>query len=248
MGWPRQAWIGLLGQVAWRLPSGPLRLMTQFSQAERGSYYDMLVAAELTGRRDLRRRYLEHALDEGRHAGLFLGRVQALGGADRTLAVLSDAAYLADAGIQGHETLFERLGELQFLAFVHVAEADAVEQFQTYLRLGLPDAETAQMLRTILKDEAFHVSYSRAALEPYRLQGRQDEVRHALRTARRHRLLERWKAGAHHLGAVVSTLWLGLFYLVAVGPFSLIERRSPGGWQAPQPDPRPLAAAARSPA
>lgn len=246
MGWPRQAWIGFWGQFAWRLPGGPQRLLTSFSQAERGSFYDMLAAAEQTERRELRRLYIEHALDESRHAGLFIGRVQEMGGSDRTQAVLADSAYLADKGIVGEESLFERLGELRFLAFVHVAEADAVEQFDTYLRLGLPDDETGTMLRGILKDEAFHVSYSRAALEPYIAQGLEGQVRSELRWVRLHRLWEGWKRFSHHIGAFVSSLWLGLLYLLVVGPFSLFERRASGGWKEPPEDRRDPRLAARS--
>lgn len=238
--------MGLLGQVSWRLRNGPQRMLTSFSQAERGSFYDMLAAAEQTERRELRRRYIEHALDESRHAGLFLDRVRQLGSADRTQAVLADSAYLADKGIVGDETLFERLGEQRFLAFVHVAEADAVEQFHTYLSMGLPDPETDRMLRGILKDEAFHVAYTRAALEPYIADGNEAQVRWDLRWVRWHRLWEGWKRFSHRIGTFMSTLWLGVLYLVVVGPFSLFERRAPGGWTSPRVDRRDPARAARS--
>ena len=52
-----------------------------------------------------------------------------------------------------------------------VAEEEAVEQFHVYQKLGLMDDTTDAMMKRILKDEAFHVSYSRAELDRYEEQG-----------------------------------------------------------------------------
>lgn len=234
MGKLRQTWIGLVSEISWRLPGWPVRLLTGFSQAERGSCYDMLAAVEQTERRELRLKYFRHAMDESRHAGLFLGRARALGGMDRTQAVVADAGYLTEHGIVGGETLIERKGELDFLAFVYVAEADAVEQFKVYLDRELPDPDTRATLQRILKDERFHVSYSRAALEYYRSQGMDREVDRAMSKVRRDRLKEGWLRFSLHVGHFVSNLWLMLMYVLLVGPFRLIARLEGGGWTAPR--------------
>lgn len=242
----RKLILRVTSEVTWRIPGWPRRLLLSFSQAERGSYYDMLAAAEHTERRDLRRKYLEHALDEGRHAGLFMGRVNALGGQDRVQAVMADASYLAAHGVVGQQTLFERLGEMEFLAFVYTAEADAVEQFDVYMDRELPDPETLSTLREILRDERFHVSYSRAALDYYRKRGQETQVTKAMRRVRWNRVKEAWLNLSRHMGGFMASIWLSVIYLVAVAPFKVFGRLERGGWQPAAPDPRPLAQSARS--
>ena len=238
----RKLLLRITSELVWRVPGWPRRLLLSFSQAERGSYYDVLSACELTERRELRRRYLEHALDEGRHAGIFMDMVKQLGGDDRVQAVMADSAYLAAHGVVGQQTLFERKGELGFLAFVTIAEADAEEQFQLYLDRDLPDKHIQDTLRGILRDEVFHKTYSRAALDAYDA----GEVKKAMRAVRWNRLKEGWLNTSRHIGSVVASVWLGLVYLVAVGPFRVFGRLERGGWQAPRPDARPLSVRARS--
>lgn len=246
MGAIRRAWLQAISGVSWRLPRWPQRLLTAFSLAEQGSYYDMLAAAEQTDDRRMRRKYLEHALDEVRHCALFRARVRALGQPSRAQAAAWNANVLTEHGIVGGETLFERLGELEFMAFVYIAERDAVEQFSVYLDRKLPDAGTHAMLEDILRDEAFHVSYSKAALERFRRDGRGAEVDRALRRVRWRRFKEGWLRFSRDLGQVVSGIWIMLLYILAIPPFALLSRLEPAGWRPPSTDPRPLARAARS--
>ncbi len=244
MGWLRRAWITVASEVAWRIPGRPQRLLHAFSLAERGSMVDVLFAAEATPRRDLRRKYFLHALDEGRHARVFADRVRALGRGDRAEAAVEDSGQLVEAGISGGLTLFERLGEDDFLAFVYVAEADAVEQFGVYLDRGLADPDTALELRTILKDEVFHVSYSRAELERMRKDGK--PVDRMVRNRRLRRLWERYLRLTRDIGARVSGVWLTLLYFVALGPFRLVARLERGGWHPVPPRAPDALAAARA--
>jgi hypothetical protein len=206
---------------------------------------DMLAAVESTERRELRKKYFLHALDEGRHALVFAERVRALGQLGRAEAAIEDSGQLVEAGVVGGKTLFERLGEPEFLTFVYVAEADAVEQFKVYLGRNLPDATTQAELRGILKEEAFHVSYSRAEVDRYRKEGL--PVDWWATRLRLTRLWEGWLRFSRDFGAVVSAFWLGVLYVVVLGPFRVAARLEPGGWQAP-PAPAPgdaLAAARR---
>lgn len=247
MGRLRRALLGGVSEVAWRLPGWPARLLAEFSLAERGSMVDMLAAAEATTRRDLRRKYFLHALDEGRHAEVFAARARAVGGerrGSRAQAATEDAGLLQSHGIVGGQTLFDRLGEPGFLAFVYVAEADAVEQFDVYLDRGLPDADTRAALTGILRDEAFHVSYARAECERYRRQGL--PVDRMIAGVRWRRVQEAWLRFSRDLGEWVSGFWLLVVYVVAVGPFRLFARLEPGGWQRPPPRPTELRAAARA--
>ncbi len=232
----RRIWLTAVSEVVWRLPRRPARLLAQFSQAERGSCYDMLAAAELTTSRALRRKYLEHAIDESQHATIFRGRALALG-VSREEAALFDAAYLGEHGIVGGETLFERLGELEFLAFVHISEKRALEQFRVYQERSLPDAETLEALGRICKDEVFHMTYTGAELERLRGEGRGDAVKAAARRIFINRYKEAWLRFSRDLGAVTSGIWLTLLYAVVLGPFKLLARREPEGWRPSQHDP-----------
>ncbi len=226
----RRLWLTVISELAWRLPWRPAQLLAQFSQAERGSCYDMLAAAELTTTRALRRKYLEHAIDESQHAGVFRTRALSLG-VSREEAALFDAAYLGEHGIVGGETLFERLGELEFLAFVHVAEKRALEQFEVYQDRELPDPDTRVALARICKDEVFHMTYTGAELDRFRREGREGEVNAALRSIFINRYKEGWLRFSRDFGGFMSTMWLTLLYVVVLGPFKLLARREPDGWR-----------------
>lgn len=247
MGSLRTLWLTVVSEIAWRMPGKPLRFVSSFRDTERGSCVDMLAAAELTDRRDLRRKYFIHAIDESRHANLFHSRAVALGGSrDRATAALTDARTLQYHGIIEGRPLFERYGELEFLAFVYTAEARAVEQFEVYRRRNLLDPDTDNVLERILKDEHFHVSYSRAELERYRRQGRDREVRAALWRVWWRRPWEAWMRFAMRTGHVVTGVWMTVLYALVVGPSRIFAKTEPVGWQPVKADPRPLLAAARS--
>lgn len=230
MGWLRSAYLTVASEFSWRVPGRAQRLLAAFALAERGSMLDMLSAVEATSRRDMRKKYFLHALDEARHAILFADRVRALGEVGRAEAALEDSGQLLEAGIIGGKSLFERMGEVEFLAFVYVAEADAVEQFHVYLNRRLPDQATQDQLRVILKDEVFHVSYSRAEVDRYRKEGLPMEA--IVRKVRRRRLWEGWNRFSRDFGSFMSGIWLTLLYFLALGPFRLFARLEPGGWHA----------------
>ncbi|MBM4391491.1 MAG: ferritin-like domain-containing protein [Deltaproteobacteria bacterium] len=247
MGYLRKAMLTVASEVAWRLPGWPARFVTSFADSERASGIDMLAAAEHTERGDLRRKYFLHALDESKHAALFLSRAMALGGnKERARAALDDSGTLQRHGTVEGRSMFERLGEMEFLAFVWVAEADAVEQFGVYLERQLPDPETHATLQAILKDEHFHVSYSRQELDRFRKQGQVAEVEWSLFRVRRDRWLGAWLRFSREFGVIVSGLWLGLAYAAMLGPFRGLAALEPGGWRPPLPRPACSLATARS--
>lgn len=246
MGVLRRTWLRLVSPLAWSRADAERRFLASFSETERGSAVDMLAAAELTQRRDMRRKYFIHALDEARHSRLFARRAQAFGAERvRAKAALDDSHTLQTHGIVGGRPLFERYGELRFLAFVHRSEALAVEQFDVYRDLGLLDDQTDQMLETILRDEHFHVGYSRVELERYQREGRAAEVRTAARKVLWSRPWEAWMRLSLRIGHVVTGLWMTLLYLLVVAPFRLGVQREASGWRPVSPDPRARMAAAR---
>ncbi|MBC8070018.1 MAG: hypothetical protein IAG13_16895, partial [Deltaproteobacteria bacterium] len=82
-----------------------------FAQAERASMIDLRVAARLTTSPSRAAAYLRHADDEARHATMFVRRAAEL---LREIGASAPTDVHADC-----ESLFARLGELDFLAFVH---------------------------------------------------------------------------------------------------------------------------------
>lgn len=242
----RRAWIRLTGTIAWRFPAERRRLLLAFSRAEQGSALDMLAAVRSTPRRELRLKYFRHAMDEWRHSGLFRRAAAVQGGLDAAESGRDEAGLLLEHGIVGGRTLFERMGERDFLAFVYVAESDAVEQFDVYRANDLPDEHTRLMLPAILKDEAFHVSYSRQELLRAHDGDLPIERLPAVRKVRWNRLKEGWLRFSRDIGVVVGSIWLWVLYLLVVAPFRVIARLDRGGWQPPTPDARPLLDQARS--
>ena len=225
MGTLRQYWIRLTGFISWTSPQKQAVLMSKFAATERGSSYDMLSALAQTKRRELRAKYLHHALDEARHARLFRTRALALG-IDREQAALVDIGYLHDAGIIAGETLFERMGEEEFLAFVHDAEQRGLEHFTIYLNSKHTDQNTRDALQSITKDEHFHRSYSKAALEKYA----PEHSTQLLKKVRNRRYKEAWMRLARIIGTAVSGFWLTLVYFILLIPFRMVARIDKQGW------------------
>ena len=226
MGKVRQMWIRCTGLFSWRTPQKQARLMSKFAETERGSSYDMLNAIEKTKYPALRQKYLHHALDEARHARLFRERALSLG-IDREQAALVDIGYLHDHGIIGGETLFERLGEHEFLAFVHDAENRGLEHFLIYLESPQTDSQTKDALKGITKDEHFHRAYSKAALEKYAPK----EARTLLKKVARRRHTQAWMRFARHIAFFFSRFWMTIFFFLFVFPFRIGTRQDPIGWK-----------------
>lgn len=214
--------------VIWRLlPRRASMKMAEFAFTEAGSGLDMLAAVEETPRRDLRLRYYQHALDELQHSVLFRDAAKALApNRSRVDAVLDDSGYISQQGINTKDTLFTRLDETEFLAFVWVHELRGAQQFALYSDLLKHDADMTAMFARIARDERFHISYSRAELDRLAEAGASKAVRKAILSVRWSRLKQAWLRFARNLGDLVANLWLALFYLLAVGPFSLIARIS----------------------
>ena len=240
-----------LSWLIWRLPGRGAAKMAEFSHVEAGSGVDMLEAAEETGRREMRRKYYIHALDELKHSRLFRERARALS-AQRTRAqkVLDDVGYIPNQGIRGSQSLFSELGEERFLAFVYVAELRGAQQFDVNASLMRDDPETQAMFQEIARDERFHIAYSRRELEQMKAAGRGKEARSHVWAIRRQRFGQAWLRFSRRLGEAVAGLWLWLLYWAVLGPFSLLARvvESPSsGFTAPDADERSLADRAAEP-
>jgi rubrerythrin len=211
------------------------RKLLAFAVTEEGGARDLSRAAELTADPRLRRLYLRHALDEQRHADLLRARGRAL------LAALGPRRR---AGFEGSwitrgERGLDELGafgseDASLLAFLHLSERSAAGRFSLYVEV-IADEGTRETFRTILRDEVFHMRYTRSQLE--RLVP--EHHRRHLWRARASRLWKGYLRVAAALAGALGALVLVAQYFVVLPVFALLAKRAAGrerpGWTARAP-------------
>jgi bacterioferritin (cytochrome b1) len=223
-------------------------MLLGFSLAEHASMLDLRAACAKTSSPARRVLYLRHSLDEARHARMYAQR-----SAELQRARGREPLYAPNADI---EDLFENLGEVAFLAFVHRGERRGGEQFKEHRRqfLRRGDEKTASLFEAIIADEEQHAGYTWALL--VELTGGEKQARGALRKAAAWEAYRLWRrAGRAVAGAVYAAFMFALY--VTLFPFAILVRAArPAriGWVA-APAPReteskgpPVAAPAGSPA
>jgi rubrerythrin len=207
-----------------------VRKLIAFSKVEGDGERDILRAAELTADPLLRRLYLEHAIDELRHADLFRQR-----GADllQLRATRSKLLFNTNPLPGGHgldDLSIEGEPDHRLLAFLHVAEKAAAGRFAIYRDVVEDDPSTRAIFEEILRDEVFHMNYTYTQLarvlpRSYRWQVWQ---------ARASRLWKRYLRLAAGIAGVLGTAILTIVYFVVLAPFAWLakraERREPVGW------------------
>ena len=97
-----------------------------FGLAEFGSALDMLAAAELTNNKKLKKGYLNHAIDEFRHADLFFELAKKISmNIDTSIDTVSPIAELGEKirylNFIGEKPIFSELKELDFISFVMIS-------------------------------------------------------------------------------------------------------------------------------
>lgn len=206
------AWLG--GRWAFSSQRRAARLLHGFACTEEQSQLELRLAARACTDERRRARYLRHALDETRHAHAFaehaceLARVARTGGFARPSA--------------GCERLYEQLGEVRFLAFVHVGEQRGRAEFETYARLLRKrgaDA-TALLFEGLVVDERQHEAYTAQLLAE--LAG-VDGARRAVRWVRRWQAWREFRRRGRRLARALYTVSMLLVYL-ALAPFALSFR------------------------
>jgi len=205
------AW--LAGQWAFRSAPRTARLLHGFARTEEQSQLELRQAARLCADDRRRARYLRHALDETRHARAFAEHA----------ALLAHAA--GSAGFPrpsaGCENLYERWGELRFLAFVHAGERRGRVEFETYARLLRRGKDAlAQLFDDLVQDERQHEAYSARLLEE--LAG-EAGARRALRWAARSNAWREFRRRGRALARVLYGATMLIVY-VALAPFALAYR------------------------
>ena len=232
----------------WRDVDRRARKLLHFAETEAEGGRHLAHAAELTGDPILRRLFLRHALDEERHAALFRGRGQKLRRAraagattgrktgDKTAGFDADWLAPGERGLASESGLDRlQVGEMSdsaLLAFLHLSEKAAAERFALYGEMLEDDPETRAVFGDVLRDEVFHMTYTRTQLTrvaPAR-------NRRTLWRARAGRL---WRAYLRFAGALAGLLGgvvLTVQYFLLLPLFAIAAqraaRREQGGWQA----------------
>jgi hypothetical protein len=223
----------LLAPIAWRIPGHPARMLHGFARAERGSMIDLYQAANLTPSAERRALYLRHALDESRHAAMFAHR-----SAELRRARGEEALGPVEADT---EALFERLGEVGFLAFVHAGEARGRAEFERHARAcrRRGDARSVALFEAVIADEARHEAYTRELL--VELAGGEGAARRAVARARLWEAWRLWRRAGRRVAEVVYLAGMLALY-VLVAPLALLVRRARparAGWAGLPPEGSP---------
>jgi len=220
----------------WRNPARRARKLLRFAETEAEGGRDLSHAAALTSDPLLRRLYLRHALDEQRHSELFRRRGRELRAAlpaNRAHVRGFDADWFAPGERGLDELRVEGIREDALLAFLHLSERAAAGRFAVYRRVLAADPETRAVFSEVLRDEAFHMSYTYGQLA--RKSG--DRPRWPLWRARLLRLWKGYLRIATALASLMAAILLTVQYFVLLPGFALLARRAarrePLGWQRP---------------
>src|SRR5713101_9271451 len=209
-----------------------VRKLLAFAEVEGDGGRDILRAAEVTSDPLLRRLYLEHAIDELRHADLFRRR-----GADLLQLRSTRAKGLFNTsplpGGHGLDDLsIEGEPDHRLLAFLHVAEKAAAGRFAIYRELVDDDPPTRAIFEEILRDELFHMNYTYTQLA--RVSPR--SYRWHVWRARASRLWKRYVRVAAAVAGLLGTAMLLAMYFIVLPTFAWLakraERRESPGWTA----------------
>jgi len=222
----------------WRDAHRCARKLMTFAATEADGGRDLSRAAELTGDPLLRRLFLRHALDERRHAELLRARGRTMRAGLGAGGGALEWRWLTP-GERGRDDLrVEEEGDASLLAFLHLSEKVAAARFEIY-RDVVADEETRAVFRRILRDEEFHMRYTRIQLERVA----PERHRRALWRARAARLWKGYLRVASALAGRLGTIVLLAQYFLVLPAFALLAkraaRRERPGWSEPERRERP---------
>ena len=245
-------------RAVWADPARTLLTLESFARTEADGGRDIASAARRVTDPELRKHLQRHAGDEQRHAELFRHRAEELraaGGAQAAAAtaagadVAGSSAYDLSRGRPAHEVdahgflsigLLDELGEVPYVAMLHVAEQKAAKLFKMHAELTREAPGTHAIFEQILRDEQYHVAWTRSMLDGWKEQGRGAEVKRALKDANSSRLWGAWKRLGVRAGGNLGRVILTVVYFTLLLPFGLLARggKDKSGWRAPRSSPR----------
>ncbi|MEM7306090.1 MAG: hypothetical protein AAF682_05435 [Planctomycetota bacterium] len=233
-------------RAVWADPVRKVRTLESFAETEADGGAEIRAAIPFAQREQLRGHLERHYEDEVRHAELFRRRaaeLRAEGALPHDEDASSDRAFDLERTRAGeldfHGSLagspIDEVGEVNYVAKLHVAECKAAELFAVHSSLLEDDPETKAIFDAILVDEKYHMGYTGQILKELRREGRASEVKSALKAAKGNRLLGAWKRLGVRSGAGFGRVTMWLAYYTIVLPFALVSKRTQhlSGWQDP---------------
>jgi rubrerythrin len=217
--------------------------LLRFAEVEADGGRDLARAAELTPDPKLRLLYLRHAQDEQRHADIFRRRGTELLRAHPWQAAAAWQPDWLAPGERGLDDVTVEAGrDGPLLAFLHLSEAAAARSFLSYRAAVRNDPATRDVFGTILKDEEFHMTYTRHELARVAPK-RQGWLLWKARLGRVWKGYLRIAIGiAGMMGAIVLTLQYFILLPLFAWAAKRAERREPEGWRPVTSKPRDLKA------
>ncbi|GEM_PF-321092 len=234
-------------RTVWTDPVRKVLTLESFSRTEADGGRDIGSAATRVSDTELRAHLVRHTADELRHADLFMTRAQELRATTdmppEADAEASGDSYDLSRGRPSSEVdahgfftsgLLDEMGEVAYVAMLHGAEVRAASLFAAHRDLTRDDPETCAVFEQILRDEQYHVAYTKAVLDRWAEEGRGREVAEARSAARGGRFWSGWKRAGIRSGASFSKFVLRIMYFTILLPFGLANKgsRSATGWSA----------------
>jgi hypothetical protein len=211
-----------LHRWVWKNPHRRARKLLVFAETEADGGRDLARAAEVTTDPLLRRLYLRHSVDERRHAEMFRHHGETMLKALSVRRGGLDTNWFAPGERGLDDLVVERDNDPALLAFLHLSERAAAARFTIYRALLAGDPETQAVFTDVLRDEVFHMTYSKKQLE------RVSPRRHGLKlwAARLHRIWKAYLRVATAVAGVMGTLILSVQYFVVLPCFALVAKRA----------------------
>jgi hypothetical protein len=206
--------------------------LLRFAETEERGSRDLCRAAESTNDALLRRLLLRHASDEQRHADVFRARGRRIFhdlGYGRGGAIEANWLAPGERGLDALEIDGARTDDL--LAFLHLSEKAAAGRFVLYREVLDGDPLTRAAFEDVLRDEVFHMRYTRTQLA--RIAPRNHGLK--LWQARARRVWRAYLRIAVALASALGTLLLYAQYFALLPVFAWIARRTSrnetAGWK-----------------
>jgi hypothetical protein len=211
---PVQYWV-------WRDAARRAHRLLRFAEVEDAGGRDLARAAELPGAARLRRLYLRHAKDEKRHADIFYRRgVELLRESTNDIPWQPDWLSPGERGLD--DVAIERDRDGPLLAFLHLSEAAAARQFSDYRDAVGGDEATRKVFERIIRDEEFHMNYTRRELA--RVAPERQGI--LLWKARASRVWKAYLRLAVGIAGIFGTILLTLQYFILLPPFAWSAKRA----------------------
>ncbi len=212
-----------LHRWVWRQEGRRARKLLAFAATEADGGRDLARAAEVTPDALLRRLYLRHAMDEQRHAELFTRRARdILAGLPGGAADGFQATWFAPGERGLDDVRVEPGGDEALLAFLHLSEKAAAGRFALYREVLDHDQVTRDVFGQVLRDETFHMNYTRSQL----VRVAPERHRARLWRARASRLWKAYLRIAVGLAGVIGRVMLLLQYFLILPVFAILARRA----------------------